>query len=128
MSHAPIVRRDPFGSSAVWPLRWPFRWMDAPDVQFIWERTLNEVNERLVRRPQWKVTVEPGRRGKNGLPVRSTVTVGYEKRVSGAGRVVCESGAVLCPIEFGPPFKVGLRLPAQRWHCPDTDVVSARGV
>src|ERR1043166_1196978 len=128
MSHAPIGRRDPFGSSAAWTLRWPFRWMDAPDVQFIWERTLNEVNECLVRRPQREVTVDPGRRGKNGVSVRSAVTAGHEQWVSGARRMVCESGAVLCPVELGHPFKVGLRLPAQRWHCPDTDVAPAGAV
>src|SRR6266403_101220 len=117
MSHAPIVRRDPFRSSAAWT--------DAPDVQFIWERTLNEVDECGVRCPQRKVTVEPGGRTKDGLSLRSAVAVRHEQRVSGSSRVVSELGTVARPVELGHSFKVGFRLAAQRWHCPDADVVAA---
>ena len=62
ITHAPIVRRDPLRSSA--------GWTDAPDVQFVWERTLDEVDECRVGRPQGKVTVEPGRRSEDGPALR----------------------------------------------------------
>src|SRR5256885_11999112 len=77
MTHAAIVRRDPFRSSTAWT--------DAPDVQFIWERTLDEVDECGVRRPQRKVTVEPGGRSKDGLPLRSA-GAGFEKKRGGRGQ------------------------------------------
>lgn len=86
MSHAPIVRRDPF--------RGPAGWSDAPDVQLVWEGTLDEVDECRVRRPQWKVRVEPGRGSEDGPILRSSAAVCHEQRVSGSGCVVCESGAV----------------------------------
>ena len=53
MTHASVVRRDPLGRTAVGA--------DAPDVQLIGQRTLDEVDEPAVGRPQRKVTVEAGR-------------------------------------------------------------------
>jgi len=44
MTHAPKVRGD--------PLRDPAGWSDTPDVQFVWEGALNEVDECSVGRPQ----------------------------------------------------------------------------
>src|ERR1700747_2324686 len=117
MSDAPIVRRDPFRSSAIWT--------DAPDVQFVWERTLNEVDESRIRRPQWKVTVQSGRRPKNGLVFWSALAVRHEQRISGSRCVVGELGAVVRPIELGHSFKIGRRLSTQRWYCPDADVGAA---
>src|ERR1700751_499761 len=102
MSHPPIVRRDPFGTSAPWT--------NPPDVQFIWQLTLNEVDESLIRSPQWKVTVQPGGRPKDGLVLRSALALGYEKWISGSRCVVRQSGAVARPIELGHSFEVGLRL------------------
>ena len=58
ISHPPIVRRDPFGSST--------GRTNAPDVQFVRQRTLDEVDECRVGRPQRKVAVKPGRRGEDG--------------------------------------------------------------
>src|SRR5437899_1878834 len=117
MTHARIMRRDPFRSSAGWTY--------APDVQLVGEGTLDEVDERRVGSPQWKVTVEPGRRRENGPIIRSPAAVCHEQRVSGSGRVVGESGRVMRPVELGHAFKVWLWLPAQRWHRPDADVIAA---
>jgi hypothetical protein len=55
MSHAPIVPRDPFRSHAGRGER-----PDAPDVQFVRQRALDEVNECRVGRPQLKVRVRTG--------------------------------------------------------------------
>ena len=63
MTHAPHVRCDPLRSSP--------GWTDAPDVQFVREAALDEVNECPVGRPQGKVTVEPGRRSEDRLILRS---------------------------------------------------------
>src|ERR1039458_9428501 len=118
MSHTPIVRRDPF--------RLPATWSDAPNVQFVWEGTLDEVDECRVGRPQLKVSVEPGRCGEDGPIPRSPVAIGHKRRVSGSGCVVYEPGAVVRPVELGHAFKVWPRLSAQRWHRPDTDTTAAR--
>src|SRR2546423_8714204 len=113
MSHASIVRRDPFRSSPAWT--------DAPDVQFIWERTLNEVDECGVRCPQRKVTVEPGRRTKDGLSLRSAVAVLHEQRGSGAPRVGREVGTFPGTRELGHSFHVGTRSSTARLHYPAVD-------
>src|SRR5580704_14512456 len=102
MTYAPIVRRDPFRSST--------RWTNAPDVQFVREPALDEVNECRVRRPQRKATVEPGGRGEDGPIPHVHTAVRHEERVTGAGCVVCESGGVVRPVELGHAFKVWPRL------------------
>src|SRR5258705_5593412 len=104
MSHAPIVRRDPFRSSAAWT--------DAPDVQFIWERTLNEVDECGVRCPQRKVTVEPGGRTKDGLSLRSAVAVLHKQRGSRCPRGGSEVGTFARTGGTRAPLKVGVSLGA----------------
>src|SRR5258706_2180598 len=117
MSHAPIVRRDPFRSSAAWT--------DAPDVQFIWERTLNEVDECGVRCPQRKVTVEPGGRTKDGLSLRSAGAPCDQQRGSRSPRVGKEMGNVARPVEIGHSLKVEFLPAAPRLHLPDAAVVAA---
>ena len=67
ISHVPIVRRDPFWSSA--------GWTDAPDIQFIGKGTLDEVDECFVGGPRRKVTVEPGRSSEDGNIARSPTAV-----------------------------------------------------
>jgi hypothetical protein len=49
ITHLPMVRRDPFGNST--------SRTNAPDVQFVWQRALNEVEERRVGGPKRKVAV-----------------------------------------------------------------------
>src|ERR1700722_4158979 len=121
MSDAPTVRRDPFGIAA--------GRRDAPDVHFVWQGTLNEVEECRIRGPQWKVRVEPGRRREDGPILLSPAAVCDpavcdKERVSRSGGMVGEPGAIVRPIELSPPFEVWPRLPAQRWHRPDADVVA----
>jgi hypothetical protein len=62
ISDEPCVRSDALRGSA--------GWSDAPDVQFVGERTLHEVDELGVRRPQLKVSVETGRRSEDGRAIR----------------------------------------------------------
>ena len=57
MTDAPVVGCDPLRSSP--------GWTDTPDIQFVREAALNEVNECAVGRPQGKVAVEPGRRSED---------------------------------------------------------------
>src|SRR5580704_6406029 len=118
MRHAPGVRGDPF--------RGPTAWSDAPDVQFVRERTLDEIDECGVRRPQRKVTVKPGGRSEDRPILRSPDAVRDEKWVSGSGRVVCESGAVARPVVLGNSFEIELRRSTQRRHRPDADVTGVR--
>src|SRR5271168_407307 len=120
MSYAPVVRRDPFGAPACWP--------DAPDVQFVGQGTLNEVDECRVGRPQRKVTVKSGWSSEDGPTLRPPAAVCYEQRVSGSGSVVRESGGVAGPVVLGHAFEVRLRRSSQRWHRPDADVAPARAV
>src|SRR6476620_6546938 len=110
-----MVGGDPFGG--------PAPWTNAPNVQFVWKRTLNEVDEGVVRRPQRKVRVHPGRRSEDGPIVRSPSAVRHEQRVAWCLRMISDPGSVLRPIELGYVFEIGFRLSAQRWHGPDTNVV-----
>ena len=91
MSNAPIVRRDLLRTSA--------GWRNAPDIQFVGQGALDEVNKCRIWRPQWKVRVETCGRSEDGPVFRSSIwrrftAGGHEKRVSGPGRVVREPGAV----------------------------------
>ena len=81
-----------------------------------------------VGRPQGKVAVEPGRRSEDGPILRSPAAVCDEQRVSGAGGVVREPGAVGRPVKLGHAFKVWPRLAAQCRHRPDANVAAARAV
>ena len=101
--------------------RFPAGCSDAPDVQFIREGTLDKVNECRVRRPQLKVTVEPGRRGEDRPALRSPAAVRHEHWIAGPGRVVHEARAVALPVEFRHAFHGRPRLSAQRRHCPGAD-------
>ena len=67
---------------------------DTPDIQFVREAALDEVNECAVGRPQGKVAVEPGWRSEDGPILRSPAAVCDEQRVSGAGGVVRELGVI----------------------------------
>src|ERR1700722_3196108 len=118
MTHVCFLRCDLFRCAATWG--------DSPDVQFVWEGTLDEVDERHIGRPQGKVTVEPGSRSEDGFTLRSTIAVGNEERISGSGSVIRESRGVGRPVELRHAFKVSLRLPAERWHPPDADVAATR--
>src|ERR1700730_18276253 len=111
MSPAPPMRGDPFRHAA--------GWTDAPDVQFVGQGALNEVDEFCIGGPQGKVRVEPSRRGKDGLAGRAAPGVGEEHRVAGPGRVVHEPRGVAGPVELSYAFEVWLRLSAQRGYGPD---------
>src|SRR6266481_1323493 len=117
MSHAPRVPRNPFRCSA--------GWADAPNVQFVGEGTLDEVDVCRVGRPQRKVTVEPCRRCEYGPPLGSHAAIRHKYRISGSWRVVHQSGTITRPVELRHAIKVRSRLPTQRWHRPDTDVARA---
>src|SRR5258708_32397508 len=112
MSHARRVRRNPFRASAGWG--------DAPNVQFVWEGALDEVDERRIGRPQREVTVEPGRRSEDWRTLRSPVSVSHKQRISRSGRLVRESGTVMRPVELRHSFEAWPRLTPQRWHLPNT--------
>src|ERR1017187_6398850 len=116
MTYEPIVGRD--------PLRTPASGCDAPDVQFVRDGTQDEVNECPVGRPDGKVTMESGRRRKDGSILRSAAAVRHEQRISGSGRVVREPGTIARPVGFGHTFKVWLWLSAQRGHGPDADIAA----
>ena len=51
ITHLPMVRRDPVGNST--------SRTNAPDVQFVWQRALNEVEERRVGRRGGKDSRRP---------------------------------------------------------------------
>ncbi len=61
-----------------------------------------------------------------GLPSGRVAAIRHEQRVSGSGRMIRESGAVMRPVELGHAFEVWLRLSAQRWHRPDADFAAAQ--
>src|SRR3981081_107679 len=46
----------------------------------------------------------------------------------GSRCVVCESGAVVRPVELGHALQVWPRFSAQRWYRPNADVAAARSV
>src|ERR1700722_7714798 len=119
INDAAILRRDPLRSAAAGA--------DAPDVQFVGEGTLREVDKGIVGRPQGKGSVDSGGGWEDGLHFRLSLraAVSHEQGIPGVGGVVCESGAVVGPVKLGNSGEVRPRLSAQRWYGPDADIPGA---
>ena len=83
MTHARVVMRDPFGTS-------PGR-SDAPDIHRIRQRSLYEIDESRVRRPNGKVAVKSRCRRKDRLALRLLTRNPHEHGVSWSRGVVDEA-------------------------------------
>ena len=105
---------DPLGRASGRP--------DAPEVQVVGQRALDEVDERVVRRPAEEVTVETGGGGEDLARLRRLAGVAHEHRIAGPGRVVDETGAVAGPVELGDALQVGPWLSAEERYREDADV------
>src|SRR5213080_3089729 len=112
--------RDPFRDAS--------RRFDAPDIHAVGQRTLHEVDEGLIHRPEKKMTVKARGRRKNLPALRRLTWISDEHRIARPGRVVNEPGRVARPVEFGHALEIGARLSSQNWNGPDADVSSVRAV
>ena len=60
MAHVRVVDRNPLGNASSWP--------NAPDVHLVGQRAQHEVDEGLIPRPHWKMSMQSRRRFED-LPV-----------------------------------------------------------